>query len=70
MKLNGHSIECRILVAENPKEGFLPCPGEVQGINLPGGFGVRVDQLYTKDIKFRQPMTHDCKIDCTWQYKR
>lgn len=50
VKLNGHSIECRIN-AENPKEGFLPCPGEVQGINLPGGFGVRVDSALYQGYK-------------------
>ncbi len=40
--LNGHSIECRIC-AENPKENFRPCPGEITGLHIPGGPGVRVD---------------------------
>ncbi len=40
--LRGHAIECRIN-AENTKENFRPCPGLVQALNLPGGFGVRVD---------------------------
>ncbi len=40
--LRGHAIECRIN-AENPDENFRPCPGLVKGLNLPGGFGVRVD---------------------------
>lgn len=40
--LNGCSIECRIN-AENPKNNFMPSPGKIQYIHLPGGFGVRVD---------------------------
>lgn len=42
IRLTGHVIECRIN-AENPKQGFRPCPGKVESILLPGGFGVRVD---------------------------
>ena len=59
VKLNGHSIECRIN-AENPKEGFRPCPGEVYGINLPGGFGVRVDSALYQGYKI--PPTYDSMI--------
>ncbi len=38
----GHSIECRIN-SENPAKNFMPCPGTITGLNLPGGNGVRVD---------------------------
>lgn len=38
----GHSIECRIN-AENPSKKFIPCPGTITGLNLPGGNGIRVD---------------------------
>ena len=38
----GHSIECRIN-AENPNKNFMPCPGEITGLHLPGGNGIRVD---------------------------
>lgn len=42
IKINGHAIECRIN-AEDPKENFRPCSGEIEGYFAPGGYGVRVD---------------------------
>lgn len=42
VEFKGHSIECRIN-AENPNKKFMPCPGTITGLNLPGGNGVRVD---------------------------
>ena len=42
IKINGHSIECRIN-AEDPENEFRPCPGEIEGYFSPGGYGVRID---------------------------
>jgi len=38
---SGHAIECRIN-AENPRT-FVPSPGLVEAVHVPGGLGVRID---------------------------
>ncbi len=42
IEFRGHVVECRIN-AENPSKNFMPSPGKIGEINLPGGNGVRVD---------------------------
>ena len=41
IKITGHAIECRIN-AEDPKT-FIPSPGKIQRLHVPGGLGVRWD---------------------------
>jgi acetyl-CoA carboxylase biotin carboxylase subunit len=41
VKINGHSVECRIN-AECPDK-FTPCPGRITRFHAPGGPGVRID---------------------------
>ncbi|MFC1667850.1 acetyl-CoA carboxylase biotin carboxylase subunit [Chlamydiota bacterium] len=40
--LQGAAMECRIN-AEDPAKNFLPSPGKIDGLFIPGGLGVRVD---------------------------
>lgn len=44
VKMNGHAIQCRIN-AEDPDNGFSPCPGTIVAYLPPGGIGIRVDSF-------------------------
>jgi len=54
-----HAIECRIN-AEDPFNNFRPCPGQITGLHLPGGNGIRVDtHIYTG---YKIPSSYDSMI--------
>ncbi|MFV0344286.1 MAG: acetyl-CoA carboxylase biotin carboxylase subunit [Anaerocolumna sp.] len=57
--ISGHSIECRIN-AENPTKHFMPSPGLVTGLHLPGGNGVRIDSALYAGYKI--PSAYDSLI--------
>lgn len=42
IQIVGHAIECRIN-AEDPKNNFMPSPGEITHYRPAGGFGIRMD---------------------------
>jgi acetyl-CoA carboxylase biotin carboxylase subunit len=54
-----HAIECRIY-AEDPDAGFLPSPGWVRGLSVPGGPGIRDDRGVAAG--FEIPMFYDSMI--------
>lgn len=43
--IHGHAIECRVN-AEDPSKDFMPCPGKIKELYLPGGPGIRLDFSY------------------------
>lgn len=57
--IQGHAIECRIN-AENPSKNFMPCPGLITNVHVPGGNGVRVDTHIYNDYKV--PANYDSML--------
>ncbi|PMR80142.1 acetyl-CoA carboxylase biotin carboxylase subunit [Halomonas urumqiensis] len=59
ISLHGHAIECR-LNAEDPENGFMPCPGTIGNYRPPGGFGIRMDSHLLSGYKI--PPYYDSMI--------
>ena len=59
IKFFGHSMEVRIN-AEDPDKNFMPCPGLITGLHLPGGNGVRVDTAIYSG--YMVPPTYDSML--------
>lgn len=57
--ISGHAIECRIN-AENPAKNFMPCPGLIKNVHVPGGNGVRIDTHIYSDYKV--PANYDSML--------
>ena len=59
IKISGHAMECRIN-AENPSRNFMPCPGKITNMHLPGGNGVRIDTHIYSD--YTVPSNYDSML--------
>ncbi|WDV45516.1 acetyl-CoA carboxylase biotin carboxylase subunit [Clostridiaceae bacterium M8S5] len=59
VNFTGHAIECRIN-AEDPDNGFMPCPGVIDVLNIPGGNGVRMDTSIYQGYKV--PSSYDSML--------
>lgn len=59
VRLSGHAIECRIN-AENPAKNFMPCPGRITNVHVPGGNGVRIDSHIYGDYQI--PPNYDSML--------
>lgn len=69
LKQTGHAIECRIY-AEDVKNNFMPCPGQIRHISEPLGLGVRHDGYVYEGFEipiFYDPMIS--KLIC-WSQSR
>ncbi|MGE0606937.1 MAG: acetyl-CoA carboxylase biotin carboxylase subunit [Pirellulales bacterium] len=59
IQCRGVAIECRIN-AEDPAKNFQPCPGKIERMLVPGGFGVRFDSH--AHMGYTVPPTYDSMI--------
>ena len=64
-----HAIECRIY-AEDPDQGFLPAPGQIDELRVPEGPGVRLDSAVEAGTDV--PTHYDPLLAklCTWGASR
>jgi acetyl-CoA carboxylase biotin carboxylase subunit len=69
IELRGHAVECRIN-AEDPNRKFLPKPGTVASLELPGGPGVRIDHALAPGVAV--PPFYDSLVAklCAWGTSR
>jgi acetyl-CoA carboxylase biotin carboxylase subunit len=65
----GHAIECRVY-AEDPDQAFLPSPGRITALRLPGGPGVRDDSGIYEG--YEVPVHYDPLLSklVVWGYSR
>ena len=59
IKITGHSLEVRVN-AENPNKNFMPCPGLITELHLPGGNGIRVDTAIYQE--YTVPQNYDSML--------
>ncbi len=59
IEIKGHSMEVRIN-AENPEKNFMPSPGKITGLHLPGGNGIRIDTAIYDG--YNVPPTYDSML--------
>ena len=55
----GHAIECRVY-AEDPDQRFMPRPGRITSLTVPGGPGIRDDSGV--EVGFEVPIYYDSMI--------
>ena len=67
--VRGHAVECRIN-AEDPDKKFMPRPGTVVSLELPGGPGIRVDHALAPGTTI--PPFYDSLVAklCAWGSSR
>jgi acetyl-CoA carboxylase, biotin carboxylase subunit len=56
VRIQGHAVECRIY-AEDPDNGFVPCPGRIASLHEPSGPGIRNDNGMYEGIEI--PIHYD-----------
>jgi len=59
VEVRGHAIEVRIN-AEDPDNGFRPCPGKITDLFIPGGPGIRWDSHIK--VGYTIPPTYDSMV--------